>query len=462
MLGAIDIGTHKFSDSASLAGDTLNKLGCSQATQYFEEKNRIAVRKPYLHSVNKDELKPIAYSDVFDLIRPQMAALGSIYLHYPFCTKSCAFCHYYKVRAKSDELSQSFPAKLVAELDLLLEAMELNEISSDTIHFGGGTPSLLQRDAWMKFVDDLRRRINFASACEIAIEVDPADLNEENLTFWLMSGINRVSLGVQSFQNTILRQLQRDHNGQDAIRAVRLLQNAVVPNINVDLMYGMPGWTFDDWVRDVETVTALKPNSITCYGTRSDPVHSARKAANFPSATQRILAHQYAIQTILDHGYYQYSPNQFVRDYSGACFAKNNRNRCEAILGLGPRAHSIFEGVFYESAMGVEAYQTTLKAGRLPDLKAAFVDSGKEKVRFVQFGLKLSGLGKPKSDNGVDDRAYRLRFGSSLLEDFSEIISELTAEGLIKEVESDFVNLTHLGVLFADEVVKRFAVGSTQ
>lgn len=440
------------------AKSDIQESGYHGAKSYLDGVNASKQRKPYLHSVEKQHLGNMKYSEVVARGKVDISNLGSLYLHFPFCTKSCKFCHYYKIRTNDADGVQEFPRFIVSELDLIMTELEGEKIISETIHFGGGTPSLLGRAAWRDFISQLRKRVDFDAASELAIEVDPADLTREILDFWLESGINRVSLGVQSFEDDVLSDLKREHTGADALAAIELLQDSGLQNINVDLMYGMPGRTLDGWARDIRRVRALQPQSITCYATRSDPVHSQSKARDFPDDIERVLAHQFAINELMQDGYIQYSPNQFIRDYSGACLAKNNRNRCESVLGVGPRAHSIFPGGFFESSAGVESYKELISSGKLPGFRGAFTSERQEKTRYLQFGLKLSGLGKPKSDNGVDNLMYEERFQESIFQDFETIIAELGNAQLLEDSQDDFIRLSHAGVLLADEVVKRFSL----
>jgi oxygen-independent coproporphyrinogen-3 oxidase len=338
-----------------------------------------------------------------------------------------------------------------------MSAMSLEELHPDTIHFGGGTPSLLEEKEWRAFVASLSERIDWQCAREIAIEVDPADLTDRHLSFWSETGVNRISLGVQSFDDDVLQRMNRQHDGAQAVRAVEMIRQSTVENLNIDLMYGMPGRSLKSWQGDLDAVVALGASSVTCYATRPNSDSSIENAKAFPSDAERLVAHEMATNQLMKSGYFQYSPNQYIRNYSGACLAKNNRNRCKDVLGLGPHAHSIIQGWFYEGVAGVDSYRSTIKAGQLCALKGERIVGDEERRRFLQFGIKLSGLGKPVLDNGVFNSDYAKVFGNDIANDFGQIVDQLSDLKLIEDHQGEALVLSHAGVLLADDVVKYFS-----
>lgn len=190
---------------------------------------------------------------------------------------------YFKTRTGHAAEWQEFPRYLVQELGLVLSAFAARWITAETIHFGGGTPSLIGAESWAIMMKALGDVVDLQQAREIAIEVDPVDLNEEQLALWQTTGVNRISLGIQSFDNKVLAALARDHDGAAAIRAVELVASSGPPNLNIDLMYGMPGWDLQSWYHDLNLAKALSPASITCYATRPDPTGNMDRARAFPS-----------------------------------------------------------------------------------------------------------------------------------------------------------------------------------
>jgi coproporphyrinogen III oxidase-like Fe-S oxidoreductase len=451
-------GSSAFRDAVSSAIGALKEMDICSRVSALKRRRANLKGKPYLHPLAKDKLRALSYDEVIDTIRPFPALIGSLYLHFPFCTKHCTHCHYFKTRQGHDTDWQEYPRYLIQELHLLLSAFGAKRIGAETIHVGGGTPSLIGADSWTNMMEVLGASVDLRQAIEIAIEVDPADLTAERLAFWLATGVNRISLGVQSFDDATLAALARQHDGRSAIDAVELIKSAGPRNLNIDLMYGMPGRDLESWYNDLQVVTALNPASITCYATRPDPTGDIDHAKSFPSENERLVAHEMAIQKLMGAGYFQFSPNQFIRDYGGACWAKNNRNRCHNILGIGPHAHSIFEGWFYENWVGVESYRTNIQSGKLNPLRGSRIEGAEARHRFLEFSVKLSGLNKPLLDNGISRRGYSDMFGSELDDDYEETLRELKTLGLIDCSHPLTLHLTHQGILLSNEIVRQFAL----
>jgi oxygen-independent coproporphyrinogen-3 oxidase len=450
------IGSSTFREAVTNAIAALKEMDvCSSACAL---KSRRANRKgkPYLHALAKDELRALSYGEVIDTIEPFPTLIGSLYLHFPFCTKHCTHCHYFKTRHGRHAEWQDYPRYLIEELHLLLAGFGAERMAAQTIHVGGGTPSLIGAESWTNMMAALAVKVDLRQAIEIAIEVDPADLTVEHLAFWQDTGVNRISLGIQSFDDATLAALARQHDGRAAIAAVELIKRDGPRNLNVDLMYGMPGRSLESWYNDLRIVTALNPASITCYATRPDPTGDIDQAKAFPSEIERLVAHEMAIQQMMEAGYFQFSPNQFIRNYGGACLAKNNRNRCHDILGIGPHAHSILYGWFYENWVGVESYRINIQNGRLNPLRGSRIEGAEARHRFLEFNVKLSGLNKPLLDNGISRRDYRRMFGTELDRDYEETMRDLKTLGLIECSHPLTIRLTHCGILLSNEIAKQF------
>jgi oxygen-independent coproporphyrinogen-3 oxidase len=439
------------------AFERLRALDIEERQRGIKTLNRGATAKPYLHAVAGDGGRVVPYGALIRNIGAFPARIGALYLHFPYCTKKCRFCHYYTDSTGALDDWARAPERLADELALLRRAYGLaGPVDAETIHFGGGTPSLIPAESWARVNRRLAEHVAFDRATENAIEADPEDLEQDKIDAWRATGVNRVSVGVQSFDREVLRYMRRGHDRGQAEAGLARLAAAGVENVNVDLMYGMPFRPLASWLDDLAIVADHAPDSITCYATRPDPRNRTDAAVGFPSDAWRLLAHQVAIEFLMARGYTQYAPNQFVSGPRGACRAKNNRNRCEDVLGLGPRAHSIFQGWFYEGVAAQAAYEATITAGRLGDVRATKIAGREAKIRFLQFGIKLSGLGKFPPDNGIPPGHYRAVFGSTLEEDFAPELEQLERLGLVAHGDDGALSLTPSGVVLVHEVVKRF------
>ncbi|MCA9699420.1 MAG: radical SAM protein, partial [Myxococcales bacterium] len=249
------------------ARELLDSLELEQRNHALQEAINLAERKPYLHTVQDSKLVRLSYEQAISAATVDAEALGSLYLHIPFCTKRCTYCHYYKVTDAEAGLMDEFADVLMAEFDLIHERLGIDQLRPRTIHFGGGTPSLLSEDQWLRLLTLLGERIDLAAVEEVAIECSPEDVTPEKLRTWRDSGVNRLSLGVQSFSEPILRHLERVHSPEQSVACIELAQAAGFENINVDLMHAMPASSFPLWLHDIRTAQRLAPESVTIYAT---------------------------------------------------------------------------------------------------------------------------------------------------------------------------------------------------
>jgi len=411
--------------------------------------------KPYLHAVETEKLRDTHYDEVVEDVKPVPPRLGTLYLHLPFCVKRCAHCHYYKEIDVADNAIAAFPAYLEKELSMVMNKLNIEMISTEALHYGGGTPSLLAVAQWENLVARIGQFVTLEKDDEVTIEASPEDVTREKAAAWRASGVNRVSLGIQSFDDATLGLLNRNHDACQSEQSYQVTLETGFDNINVDLMYGMPGRTFGSWLHDVRRVLALLPESVTIYATRPDPADRLEKHKEFPGEEERIFAHLLALNALLGAEYIQYSPNQFIRSYKGACKAKRERNRCHNVLGIGPLAHSIIKNWFYYNKSNLNAYRAALDRGELSRLKGARMSPQQERDRFIQFGLKLSGVNKPADDNGVLKDGYQDCFGETIESRFADSIRILVDQGLLVVDAANF-HLSKKGILLTREVVRYF------
>jgi oxygen-independent coproporphyrinogen-3 oxidase len=392
-------------------------------------------------------------------LAPLLPPLGTVYLHIPFCSKRCSWCHYYKEIDVDAAVIDRFPTLLARDLERVLARFGLERAPTRTLHYGGGTPSLLSTAQWLDLASRIAPLVEVAPGDEIAIECDPEDFDLEKARVWKETGVNRVSMGTQSFDDDVLRLLKRGHDRATARTSYARAVEIGFENINIDLMYGMPGRSLASWLADLREIVALRPESVTVYATRPEPTDALEKFARFPGDDERVFGHILAVCAFRSMGYAQYSPNQFIRTQKGACLAKAERNGCHDVLGVGPQAHSILRNWFFVNKATLRAYCELVERGELSPLKAARMPADDERVRFLQFGLKMSGVGKAEADNGVSLAAYRERFGEDALERFAPQIEFLRDEGLVA-TEGDSLHLEEPGIYLNRDVVRFFAMGA--
>jgi oxygen-independent coproporphyrinogen-3 oxidase len=417
--------------------------------------------KPYLHAVEMDKMSDLSYDEIVADIGGPATRLGTLYVHLPFCTKRCSWCHYYKEIGVASDVIDQFPAVVAQELTMVLQRYRRERAYAATLHYGGGTPSLLTIAQWSDLFTRMDRLVKMDPGDEVAIESDPEDLTFEKAAFWRDHGVNRISLGIQSFDDGVLTLLKRSNDAATGVKAVESTVRAGIENVNVDLMYAMPGRSLESWVNDVRKTLELRPDSMNIYATRPDPADSLEKVQKFPDDDERIFCQLVAHVAAVQAGYEQYAPNQWIRSSQGACHAKRARNRCEDVVGVGPQAHSIVKNWFFVNNLKLSNYMEVIPRGELPPLRGAALPPAEESIRFIQFGIKLSGVNKASGDNGVLLDDYQRRFGEPIEQRFGEQIQFLRKAGVI-DVDADSLHLTESGMFLTRHVVKFFKMALPQ
>jgi oxygen-independent coproporphyrinogen-3 oxidase len=261
----------------------------------------------------------------------------ALYVHMPWCVRKCPYCDFNSHQLKTAEPDTAYIDALLRDFDTELPLLAGRRI--DTVFFGGGTPSLFAPDAFARLIAALRQRIAFAADAEITLEANPGTIERGSFAGYRQAGINRVSLGAQTFSAAALARLGRIHTADDTHRAVAELRAAGIDNFNLDLMYALPEQTPEEAIADVSTACALRPTHISYYqltlehGTvfhaRPPPLPDDEAAWQIESEGQRLLAAA---------GYRQYEVSAFAQ--AGAqCRHNLNYWSFGDYLGLGAGAH---------------------------------------------------------------------------------------------------------------------------
>ena len=193
----------------------------------------------------------------------------ALYIHIPWCVRKCPYCDFNSHTASPVLPEEEYVDALLADLDQDLHAVYGRELSS--IFFGGGTPSLFSAEALGRLLKGVEQRIAFASDIEITLEANPGTFEQDKFVAYRALGINRLSIGIQSFQEEKLKALGRIHNGDEAVRAAGMARQAGFDNFNLDLMHGLPDQSLDDALNDLRTAIALKPTHLSWYQLTLEP-----------------------------------------------------------------------------------------------------------------------------------------------------------------------------------------------
>ncbi len=269
--------------------------------------------------------------------------MAGIYIHIPFCKQACNYCNFHF--STSMAMKNDFTVALLKELDLRTDYL-LND-PVETIYFGGGTPSLLSGREIATILQRIYADFKLAPGAEITLEANPDDIHPRRLNLWRQAGINRLSLGVQSFFREDLLWMNRAHDEKQALSAVLDAQAAGLENISIDLIYGLPGMTDERWQINMNKAIGLQVPHLSCYALTVEPktpLHKKIKEGKMQDVVPENQARQF-LQGILcleEAGYEHYEISNFARPGKRS---RHNSNywQSKKYLGLGPSAHS-FDG----------------------------------------------------------------------------------------------------------------------
>ena len=266
--------------------------------------------------------------------------MAGLYLHIPFCKKRCSYCDFHFVTN-----FQKHREALILTMSKEIE-LRKNELTEriDSIYFGGGTPSLLEKHEFELLLNSISSNYSVGDNIEITIEANPDDCSELKLQDWINLGINRLSIGLQSFKDGELEWMNRSHTTEQGISAVKNAQKAGFSNISIDLIYGLPELNKEEWLISLKNAVALNPSHISAYCLTVEPktaLHKWTSIGRFNPLDEEIQNEQFEdlILFLEKHSYEQYEISNFAKNQS---YAKHNTAYWEGkkYLGFGPSAHS--------------------------------------------------------------------------------------------------------------------------
>ena len=267
--------------------------------------------------------------------------MAGIYVHIPFCKKRCSYCDFHFSTTFSKYRQDLISAIC---LELVLRKDELKSEFIETIYFGGGTPSLLTKEELASIMSTIREHYQLTDTPEITFEVNPEDAHEANLLTWKKLGINRLSIGLQSFQESDLSWMNRSHTLEQGTDAVRLAQKLGFTNLSIDLIYGLPGLSNEQWMEHLNRAMSLNVQHISSYCLTIEPKTAlndfvAKGKLIRPTEDQQSEQFELLVSTLAHAGFEQYEISNFAKDQK---YAKHNSAywNFSPYLGVGPSAHS--------------------------------------------------------------------------------------------------------------------------
>lgn len=364
----------------------------------------------------------------------------SIYVHVPFCARKCAYCDFASFAGREGEWGAYFDA-LDGEIDAWAERLRGYEVRS--AFFGGGTPSLVPAGYIAEVLRHLRAVVPFAPGCEVTVEANPGTLDPDKLRVYRRAGVNRLSLGAQSFDAGELKMLGRIHTPDQVVEAVDMARAAGFSNINLDLMYALPGQTMERWAATLDAALELPLAHLSAY---SLIVESGTEMARRVAAGEAVVPdddavngmQRYAVRRLEGAGLLRYEISNFARP-GFECRHNLVYWTGGEYLGLGSAAHSLVGNRRFSNPPELACY---LAGERMLDLTERSESDRREET------LMLA----TRTVRGLDLARWRAEFGEDLIERRAKQVRKLENYGLI-EIAGGFLRLTPVGLELQDSVV---------
>lgn len=371
----------------------------------------------------------------------------SLYVHIPFCVKKCLYCGFYSTQY-TPALSDAYLSALELEAASYQETFAGREF--DTVYIGGGTPTTLSPAQLEKLARILRNHFSLSASAEITAEANPNTLDAPALDSLRANCVNRLSIGVQSFSDDVLRTLGRPHTAGQAQDAVKLAQKAGFTNIGLDLIYGVPGQTLEQVTQTLGKAMDLGPQHLSAYGLSLDRGSFFAQEAEagrlrLPDDDVAAPMYERIVSTLTAGGYRRYELSNFSRPGHECRHNLNYWERGE-YLGLGPAAWSFSSGKRYGNVSPVDEYCGRLRKGMSPIADTENIDAAQSAAETVLLGLR--------TERGVDLGRVEREHGSLALASVTKNIGVLRDCGLIT-LSTGRMQLTDRGKLLADKVIER-------
>jgi len=364
-------------------------------------------------------------------------SIRHLYVHIPFCARICPYCAFYKDLLDRSQ-THRFCQAIVREVD---DQRAVFPILAKTIYFGGGTPTALTMSQLEFLLEGFRRRLDFSTLEEWTIEANPGSVSARKATLLHKLGVNRISLGVQSWDNDLLKILGREHNAVQAEQSFHILRAAGFSNVNVDLMFGLPGQTREQWRTTLEKTISLRPDHISayCLTYEEDTEFFLRQSRGELKANPDTDAEffEMTMSILQSAGYQQYE----ISNYAGpGCSSVHNRGYWagEDYLGVGPGAFSTIGMRRWQNFADYRAYTDRILSGQSP------IGSTENLTNEMKGAERIALL-------------LRTRYGvpAPELKRFARETNEFVALGLLRQSDGNFI-LTPKGKSLADSVAEAF------
>ena len=365
---------------------------------------------------------------------------AGLYIHVPFCVSKCAYCNFYSVTTL--DLIPSYLAAVKREMSFYRERFT----AVDTVYLGGGTPSILTGMQLDDLMGIIHETFSVAPGAEITIEANPGDCSPDFLGTLRAAGFNRISIGVQSFDDTLLSFLGRRHSESDAINAVMNSRRAGFANIGLDLIYALPGQNMDHWTATITKALSFEPEHLSCYELTIEPNTPLGKQFSAGTLTVPPEDRQFDFfmttsELLEASGYVHYEVSNFARGWDHVSRHNMKYWRHVPYLGIGPAAHSFLGNQRWWNHRSLHHYLSDIGHGNPPVSDIEQLGSDELMTEAIFLGMRTR--------EGIDLDDFYRRFNRNLMEEKGKALKDFELQGLIT-IGRGNVAPTRRGLALAD------------
>lgn len=330
-----------------------------------------------------------------------MAKRLGVYIHIPFCASKCSYCDFYSLSG-CDHMMPDYQDALIDHIEESAQSLKSYEV--DSVYFGGGTPSFYGADRIVEIFNTLKLNGNVRLDSEVTVECNPDSTSLNALKLLREEGVNRLSLGVQSANNDLLKLIGRRHNFQQVKRSMQDARDAGFENISLDLIYGLPSQSKSDWAETLARIIELHPEHISCYGLKLEegtPMYERYKGSPIlPDDDEQADMYFYAADVLERYGYKQYEISNFA---AKGFESKHNLKywNLDDYMGFGPGAHSCVGNLRYSFVKDLKQYISGVARGVSIIDEYRQIDPMERAVEYIMLGMRTS--------NGISEHDYRTR-----------------------------------------------------
>ncbi len=372
---------------------------------------------------------------------------ATIYLHVPFCLSKCGYCSFNSYPSKGFDLRRYLNALLHEAENMACHPWSKEHIFS-SLYIGGGTPTMYEGEYLAALVEQCRKLYKFNDVPEISVEANPNTLTDEKLKVLTNAGVNRLSIGIQSFSDTILKCIGRTHSAAEGAEAVKMARDVGFKNISLDLIYGLPGQDEEIWLETLNQALELQPDHFSFYelmveeGTRvADEI--VKGILQLPDEDVVLIMQERAESMLEKHGYIRYEISNYAKP-GKECRHNIHYWENRSYIGLGAGAVSSLSGVRYNNISNPGTYYDMVLHSRLPYKDAECLSREAHFRETVIMGLRMI--------NGISLREIEERFGITLVQYYGNVLERLLDTGLVT-IDDGSLRLTQKGLPVANQVL---------